>query len=152
MLITKMPDLMEIKNGYIKSESIFRNAQHLIDNDMVTLVSQNEDQFNFKVEDRFDDFTVELTIDESGINHNCSCESYLGCCVHAAASLIMIYLKHQQKSVGTETAGEPYSRKDMIKRVLIERKEKAAKEEFNITFGENIFGIHKVKSASGRIY
>jgi len=40
----------------------------------------------------------------------------------------------------------------MIKRVLKEREKKARNEEFKITFAENIYGIHRVKTKAHKIY
>ena len=40
----------------------------------------------------------------------------------------------------------------MIKRVLKERQEKAAREKFEIRLAENIHGFHKIKTEEGRTY
>ena len=48
--------------------------------------------------------------------------------------------------------GEAFTRKEMIQRVLQERRERSEKEIYSISFGENVHGVHKIKTQSGRIY
>ena len=41
-----VPDIIEIKNDCVKSESVFRQGQRLVDNEMCTLVSESDNKFN----------------------------------------------------------------------------------------------------------
>ena len=147
-----LADLAAIKSRYIKSEGIFRQGQNLVDNEMCTLTSQDGNLFTFIVEDRFSDFKVKVTLDEWAISFDCECGSQLDCCRHQAAALLTLYQVYKDSEESSTREGEAYTRKEMIKRVLQERQERAAKEHFDITFGENVHGFHKVKTQSGRIY
>jgi len=150
-----LPEIIEIKQKYVKSESVFRQGQRLVDNEMCTMVSESDNKFNFIVEDRFDDFNVMIsnTAKKPGsLSLQCSCASRLDCCPHSAAALIMLKMKYDEEKSKTSTGGSQYTKKEMIKRVLRERQEKAAKEKFEIQLSENIHGFHKIKTVGGRIY
>ncbi|MCL5030891.1 MAG: DEAD/DEAH box helicase [Bacteroidetes bacterium] len=153
-----VPDILEIKEKYVKSETVFRRGQSLIDNEMCTLVSESDNRFNFIVEDRFDDFHVTILPSEkksssqSELSIQCNCDSHFDCCPHSAAALIMLRIKFDEAKNKASSISSKYTKKEMIKRVLKERQEKAAKEKFEIRLAENIHGFHKIKTEEGRTY
>ena len=51
-----------------------------------------------------------------------------------------------------DSQGKKYSKEEMIERVLKERQKKANKEEYKLEINENLHGIHKLSSVSGRKY
>src|SRR3972149_4616924 len=142
------PDITELKEKYVKSETVFRRGQSLIDNEMCTLVSEAGNKFNFVVEDRFDDFNVTISLPENKpasqgvLLFQCNCVSPLDCCTHSAAALIMLRIKYEEEAAKESAQSSKYTKKEMIKRVLKERQEKADKEKFDISLGENIHGFH----------
>ncbi len=144
--------IQTIKEDIIKSELIFRRGNYLIKNEMCTLVTEAGNKFDFIVEDRFSDFKVTVTVNNETVSYNCNCGSHLNCCHHSAAALIKTTeilddrIKNNSNEIGA------YTRKEMIKRVLKEREKKAMNEEFEITFAENIYGIHKVKTKAHKVY
>lgn len=147
-----LPDISEIKEKYVKSETVYHRGQRLIDNEMCTMVSETGDKFNFIVEDRFDDFKVTVSQTETKLSFHCNCTSHVDCCPHSAAALIMLRIKYDEEAAKESTGSSKYTKKEMIKRVLKERQEKAAKENFEIILGENVHGFHKIKTGRGRIY
>ncbi len=153
-----VPDILEIKEKYVKSETIYRRGQSLIDNEMCTLTSESGNKFNFMVEDRFDDFNVTISqaekksASQGELSFQCNCASHLDCCPHSAAALIMLKMKYDEEKSRSSSGSSQYTKKEMIKRVLKERQEKAAKEKFEIRLAENIHGFHKIKTEEGRIY
>ena len=147
-----IPDFITIKESYVKSESVLRQAQRLVENEMCTMVGESDDKFNFVVEDRFDDFNVTVTMTLKRLSFQCSCGSRLDCCPHSAAALIFLRLKYDEEKNRVSRQSSRYTKKEMIKRVLKEREEKAAKEKFKIELAENIRGFHKVTTAAGKAY
>src|SRR3990172_4179961 len=141
-----VPDILEIKEKYVKSEMVYRRGQSLIGNEMCTLTSESGNKFNFVVEDRFDDFYVTILYAKKNLSFQCSCTSHLECCPHLAAALIMLRQKFEQEISSVSVVSSKYTKKEMIKRVLKERQEKAAKEKFEIHLAENIHGFHKIKT------
>ena len=147
-----LPDITEIKDAYVKSEPVFRQGQRLVDNEMCTMVSESGDKFNFMVEDRFEDFAVTVSQTGRKLSSQCNCGSHLDCCPHSAAALILLKLKYDEEKSKTSSESSRYTRKEMIKRVLKERQERAGKEKFDIQLAENIHGFHKIKTEGGTIY
>lgn len=153
-----IPDIPEIKEKYVKSETIYRRGQSLIDNEMCTLTGESANKFNFIVEDRFDDFNVTISkadkkpASQRELFLQCNCASHLSCCPHSAAALIMLRMKYDDEKSKLSSGSSRYTKKEMIKRVLKERQEKADKEKYEIRLAENIHGFHKIKTGEGRIY
>ena len=153
-----IPDILEIKEKYIKSEIVYRSGQRLVNNEMCTLVSEAGNKFNFLIEDRFDDFNVTISLilknsaSQADLSFQCSCASRFDCCPHSAAALILLRIKYGEEKSKSSLESSQYTKKEMIKRVLKERHEKAAKEKFEIRLGDNIHGFHKIKTEGGRIY
>ncbi|HFE64954.1 MAG TPA: helicase, partial [Caldithrix sp.] len=149
---SNFPDLTQLKTEYIDSDVAYRHGLHLVENDMCTLTTHRGNTYYFEVEDRFEDFQVEISLEDNNLKHSCNCRSLRKCCPHAAAALIMLGEELTRKEEPPVTGGEAYSRSEMIERVLQEREERAEKEDFQISFGDNIYGFHHIKTAAGRIY
>lgn len=150
--IRHFPDLNELKNRYIKSESILIKGKRLVENEMCTLTSHSDEIYHFLVEDRFADFQVEVQHGADKIETRCSCISLLECCTHSAAALISLQNHLRLQEAPPSSEGEAYTRKEMMIRVLRERKDKADKEDMKLEFGDSVYGFHTVKTASGRSY
>jgi SNF2 family DNA or RNA helicase len=151
-LVRSFPGLLELRENYIESEIIFKKAMNLYISEMCTLTSREGNKFRFKVEDRFDDFKVEVDLSGLEIKHKCSCRSIGIYCSHVSAALIYLAGKFDEESEGKAFEGEKYTREEMVRRVIKERKERAGKEDFEIYFGENIYGFHQIKTAGGKLY
>jgi len=153
-----IPDILEIKEKYIKSETIYRRGRSLVENEMCTLTGEYGNKFNFIVEDRFDDFNVTISkADRKNASHgelllSYNCSSHLGCCPHTAAALIILNAKYDEEKSRVSSGSNRYTKKEMIKRVLKERQDKANREKYEISLAENIHGFHKIKTGEGRIY
>ncbi|MCP5050478.1 MAG: DEAD/DEAH box helicase [bacterium] len=153
-LIESFPGIPELRANYIQSELTFKKAMNLFISGMCTEISRTKDTFRFKVEDRFDDFTVVIDLSGMDILQDCSCNSDDRCCSHVAAALVYLsdLLEEEEEADGQSFEGETYTRDEMIRRVLKERRERAGKEDLQIFCGDNIYGFHRVKSAGGRNY
>ncbi|MCF6268721.1 MAG: DEAD/DEAH box helicase [Melioribacteraceae bacterium] len=143
--------IQEVKEDLVKSELIYRRGNDLVKNEMCTLVGEVGNKFDFLVEDRFSDFKVVVEIDDNSTSYSCDCASHLDCCHHAAAALIKTSQILEERGEAPKEIGA-YSRKEMIKRVLDERKKKASNEEYKIKYADNIYGIHKVKTKFHKVY
>lgn len=147
------PTLAQLKSDYIRSDITYHRARQLLDMDMCLLTTRSEHSYRFVVEDRFEDYTVEVSLKNNSLKHTCNCASMLDCCHHAAAALLALEEDFRKETVKRSSEeGEAYTREEMIERVLKEREERAAKEEFRITFADNVYGIHQLKTAANRVY
>lgn len=145
-------NISALKSALIKSESVFRKGERLVENDMCLQTAQDGRHYKFIVEDRFDDFKVQAEIKPDTVHTNCECGSVLDCCSHAAAALIALYHKLDEPEDEPSSEGQAYTRKEMIKRVLRERREKSEKEEYSIEYSDTLYGFHKIKTTTGKIY
>ncbi len=147
------PTLAQLKSDYIRSDITYHRARQLLDMEMCTLTSSDGVHYRAAVEDRFEDFTVDVSLENDNLGHKCTCASRLDCCHHAAAALLLLEeeLRKDRAALYSEK-GEPYTREEMIERVLKEREERAGKEEFRITFADNVYGVHQLKTAAQRVY
>lgn len=147
------PTLAQLKSDYIRSDITYHRARQLLDMDMCTLTSSDDHHYRVVVEDRFEDFTVDVSLEGNHLGHQCTCASRLDCCHHAAAALLLLEEEFSKdRTAQYSEKGEPYAREEMIERVLKEREERADKEEFRITFADNVYGIHQLKTAAHRVY
>lgn len=146
------PSLEQLREHYFRSELTWQRGLRLVETDRCTLRHRDGLQFEFDVEDRFDDFTVHLSLNNDTVSHTCSCRSLRTCCHHAAAALIATVERLADESRPSGNAGSAYTREEMIARVLREREERARRERFELLTAENIYGIHHVRTAAGRTY
>jgi ERCC4-related helicase len=152
-LTQSFPGILELRENYIASEATFKKAMNLFISGMCTLTSRDRRTFHFKVEDRFDDFKVDVNLSGMEPEHRCSCNSADRYCSHASASMIYLADKFEEESsTGDQYEGETYTRSEMIRRVLKERRERAGKEDFRLITGDNIYGFHQIKTARGKTY
>ncbi len=147
------PGIEQLKNEYIRSNITYLRARETLERDQCLLRSREKERYHFWVEDRFEDYEVSVSTQKNHLTHTCSCISMLKCCHHAAAALLMLGEILQREAAAQKSGeGAPYSREEMIQRVLHEREERAAKETYHLTVADNIYGIHRLKSESGRTY
>ena len=147
------PKLHDLKQEYIRSNITYQRGRQLLDMEMCTITSQDKDSYQFAVEDRFEDYNVSVDLKDHTLSHTCNCASLLRCCHHAAAALLLLDEKFQEESEKTVSEqGEPYTREEMIKRVLREREERADQETFRMVPADNIFGIHQIITSAHRRY
>lgn len=147
------PPLDLLKSEYIRSNITFHRGRQLLKMEMCSLTTRDDHRFRFTVEDRFEDYDVQVSTVGDTLAHKCNCASLLRCCHHAAAALLYLYEQHQEAGE-SEISGEgaPYTRDEMIKRVLKEREERATSESFQLIHADNIYGIHQLKTEANRIY
>jgi ERCC4-related helicase/predicted nucleic acid-binding Zn finger protein len=152
MNLTAFPGLLQLREDYIQSEIVYKKAMNFFITGMCTLISQEGNRFYFNVEDRFDDFRVEVDLTGFDIKHTCGCNSAGRYCSHASAALVFLADKFEEETGEDTRDSEIYSQEEMIRRVMKERQERAAKEDFTVEPGENIYGFHDIKTARGKTY
>ena len=146
------PTLSELRENYFRTDYIEERGRHFLQNDLCTETTVQKDIFRFAVEDRFDDFTVELDISGEELKTSCNCHFINPCCSHIAVALLKLHEKFMEVGLEEDLDSKTYTRKEMIERVLQERKEKAEKEYFKLKIGDTVYGAHQVTTAAGRTY
>lgn len=139
---------IKIKN-YI-SDYIFRKGNLLYQNGQVQLLSQSKESYKFSVDDEFNDFKLDISIN-GHITFNCSCESSEWC-HHAIAGFLQLEDDLLSKIDKTAPIGKQYTRQGMILRVLEERQLKAKAAKYRINFNYNVFGEHILYNEKNKRY
>ncbi len=146
------PSLGELRENHFRTDYIEERARHFLQNDLCTETTVQKDLFRFAVEDRYDDFTVEIDISGDALKTTCNCRFLNACCSHIAAALLKLHEKFMDGGLEEDVDSKVYTRQEMIERVLQERKERAEKEYFRLKVGETVYGTHQVTTAAGRVY
>ena len=146
------PTTEVLKSQYITSPTVYQRALEILQNDGVIMTLQKDHHYYFWVEDRFEDYDVTVIYNGKQLQHQCKCRSMHDCCVHAAAAYLWLAAKQQKFLPGDGDEGVRFTREEMIQRVLREREERAANETYQLNVAENIYGVHKLTSASGKVY
>ncbi len=144
-MLTKIKnELFTIKNKEEVSDLTLRQANMLYINGLCQLLTVAQNQFDFSVDDEFNDFRVRLLIDRDNIKTSCNCKSAESYCHHSIAGLMELtdYLRRDESR--PSQTGKAYTRDGMIKRVLAERRDKAQKADYSIEFAENPYGEHEL--------
>ena len=154
MVTEVLPNTQQLRERYVRSEDVFKRGMGLFLNDMCVVMTRKGDEFTVLVEDRFDDFEVNLNMENEPFLMDCNCSSGNECCTHKAAALLHVVdqLEEEAQEADDTPGCERYSREEMIQRVLKERKDRAEKEEYQVSFGDNIFGFHEIRTTMGKVY
>ena len=149
-LQNKIPTIREIREKFKIDDDIANNAYQIVEHSACILLVHNVDNYRFRIEGQFKDFTVDITHKNNTFSYKCNCGASLRVCTHAAAAMFSLN-KYLTEEIPSET-GQIYTKEEMINRVLKERREKAEKENYELHLGENVHGIHKLRSESAKTY
>ena len=150
----RIPTISEIREKFNIDNDIANNAYQLLEHSACVLLVQNVDDYRFRIEGQFKDFTVDIKHSDNTFSYKCNCGASLRICTHAATAMFFLieYLNEYITEEMQAETGQIYTKEEMIKRVINERREKAEKDNYELHLGENIHGIHKLRSASAKIY
>ncbi len=115
------------------------------------LMSSTPNEYQYEVHDDYHDFNVKLYFDKKEVNTQCNCGAK-SICAHAYACLNQTQQEINRSFLLNAQDGLQYSREGMVKRVLEERRLRAASEEFQIQFAENIHGEHILTTRQNKNY
>ncbi|MCP4153025.1 MAG: DEAD/DEAH box helicase [bacterium] len=95
-----------------------------------------------------------MEVDLTGLDiiHTCTCNSAGLCCSHVSAALVHLSDMFEEDTERDAFEGEKYTRDEMIRRVIKERKERAGKEDFSVELSDNAYGFHRIKTSAGKTY
>lgn len=135
----------------IQNKSSYRKGIQIYEMGQCRLMTSSTNTYSFSVEDDYEDFKVDINFREKTIDTQCSCHSLKRCSHVYAASFQTQQEMSRTLFISNDNAVQ-YSREGMIKRVKSEREERALKENYEIEFGDNIFGEHLLKTNQNKSY
>ena len=143
--------LKSLRNDPEISDLTLRQGQSLYLNGQCLLLTQGRVEFEFLVNDTYDDFFLSLYVEEKTIraenkhsNQEVLLQHIIGCLLQLADELDRLNLQPPQ--------GKAYTREGMIQRVMEERRLKALKAEYHIEFAHNPYGEHILTNERGAKY
>lgn len=133
-------------NGsYVKAEVLYHNG-------CCQVLSQSDKAFDVLISDH-DDEDIEISIEEvNGEIHFYPDSKDHVWNEYSIAALMQVKEEMERLDPKPSLQGKVYTREGMIKRVLSERKEKAAKGNYKLKFADNIFGEHSLTNEKGVTY
>lgn len=145
--VRQLIDLQKGNNyaGWIRGLSAFNNG-------LVEALTLERDKVTFLVTDRYRDFRPVLDLSNPVTpRYTCDCGSYRKCCHHVVAALIHLDRLAADAPPDAEAVA-PYTRAEMLERVMEERRERARTEPFRLQEGPSIYGPHEVVTGLHKRY
>lgn len=138
------------ESGEVKPDH-FRQANLYYIQGSCQMLSQSGSFFEVLVEDGTQDQVVTLSLKDEALNYALNgkpreWDSY------GIAALLHTIEECERAEPHQIAEGRAYTREGMIKRVLDERREKAAKANYHITFADNLYGEHILRTDKGTKY
>ena len=151
MLQTVKKTIASLYNDEKLSGGEFRQGHLLYLNGQCQLLSQSQTMYDFSVytDDRDCDISIVFE-DESIFPKNGKKVS--GWDSFSIAALLQLSDELSYGLDSPEISGRKYSKKGMIKRVLAERRERAANADYQIHFADNLYGEHTLINEKGVEY
>lgn len=141
LMLTRLSASEEWRHLYYSGDKLFKSGQ-------AQILSQGKEFFEVGVSDTFDDFVISYRVGEKTA---CSCKAPEWCS-HRVAGLLQIEEKLNFLKPHHNEDGKAYTREGMIKRVMAERKERAARARYRLLPADNMYGEHRLITAEGASY
>ncbi|NPD47155.1 MULTISPECIES: SNF2-related protein [unclassified Lentimicrobium] len=135
----------------LQNKLSYRKGMKIYEMGQCRLMTSSTHTYSFSVEDDYEDFKVDIKFREKDIDTQCSCHSIKRCSHVYAASFQTQQEMSRTLFISNDDAVQ-YSRDGMIKRVIQEREERALKENYEMDFGDNIFGEHLLRTNQNKSY
>lgn len=143
--------LNELQFGGKLNKLSYQKGKKLYELGKCHLLSSTPNAYHFEVDDDYQDFSVSINFTEKLLETFCNC-GIPNNCAHIYASLQQTQQEMSRSFLVNAEDGLQYSREGMIKRVLEERRKRAAQEEYQIDFAENIHGEHILTTSQNKKY
>lgn len=143
--------LQKLQQAEKTTQLSFRKGRSLYYSGQVQLLTQSSQNFDFSVDDAYNDFELSIINEEDELSAKCSCKAQ-GWCHHAIACAFQLIEELERTDPQNQATGKKYTRQGMVKRVLEERRLKAAAADYKIEFADNIYGEHLLYNEKGKIY
>lgn len=143
--------LQDIQLSGKLSRLAYQKGQQLYEMGHCHLLLSTQNQYRYLVSGDYQDFQAQIDFQDQKIMHSCSCLS-LNICSHVYASGLQTQQELSRSKQVDREGVIKYSREGMIKRVLEEREERAAKEKYQLDFADNIHGEHHLTNIEGKVY
>lgn len=144
--------IQNLKDHFSDQNHIYRKANSLYIGGHCQVLTRSEQSFEVLINDTDEsDYEVRITIDTNEFdyflnNKSAEWDSY------GLAALLQLAEELQNPLPKNQIEGKAYTREGMIRRVMDERRVKAARAKYHIEWADNIFGEHTLINEKGQKY
>ncbi len=129
----------------------FRKGNSLYIQGDCQILSHSGVFFEVLIEDKEGEIVVRITTDQENVEYAHG-KKFMPWDAHGVAALMQVIEENERTTPREIAEGRAYTREGMIKRVMDERRDRAAKAEYRIEFADNIFGEHTLYNDRGVKY
>ncbi len=163
-MITLSPNF--IKNQIAHSALIFQRGLNLYQHGAYACMEADREKgrFQYEVDGNYGDYTVVIQLHDNRVEHSCDCPFPEPGCKHTVAVLLDVHDRmegwRRSSPAGAPAATradqkdlEPYLTEEEIRaQALEDRRNRARQEDFTVTLGDMVKGVHLVETAKKRQY
>jgi SNF2 family DNA or RNA helicase len=143
--------LTKLRESDIIEPQNYRKGNSLYITGACQMLSQGNRTWEVMVDGPDNEVVAKITVDEDEVSYYLNGKK-ADWNEYAVAALLQVAEEHEHTEPRPVSEGKAYTRKGMKKRVLAERKEKARKAEYKITFADNLYGEHTLVNEKGVEY
>ena len=154
--------MLELTETYIKSRIadtpiIYYRGRYLYEHGSFALSDADPETglFSYDVDGNYGDYVTRITLKNDGVESSCDCPYPENGCKHTVAVLLDVrdQMERRKATAPLEPSDEPFlSPEEIRKQALADRESRARTEEFKLSEGEMLKGVHMIETKKGRQY
>lgn len=154
--------MFELTETYIKTRIadtpiIFYRGRYLYEHGSFALSDTDPENglFSYDVDGNYGDYVTRITLKEEGVETFCDCPYPEKGCKHTVGVLLDVrdQMERRKQTAPLEPSDEPFlSPEEIRKQAVADRESRARTEEFKLSEGEMLKGIHLIETKKGRQY
>ncbi len=162
ILIGEKSEMFELTESFIKRQIadtpiIYHRGRYLYQHGSFALSDADPEGglFSYDVDGNYGDYVTRVILNDEGVETACDCPYPEKGCKHTVGVLLDVrdQLERRKLTAPLEPSEEPYLNPDEIrKQAIADRESRARTENFEITEGEMLKGIHLIETNLGRQY
>ena len=154
--------MFELTESFIKSKIadtpiIYYRGRYLYQHGSFALSEANPETglFSYNVDGNYGDYVTRVILKDAGVETACDCPYPEEGCKHTVAVLLDVrdQLARRKLTAPLEPSDEPFlSSEEIRKQAIADRESRARIEDFKVSEGEMLKGIHLIETKRGRQY
>ena len=154
--------MFELTESYVKSRIadtpiIYYRGRYLYEHGSFALSDADPDAglFSYDVDGSYGDYVTRITLKDEGVETSCDCPYPEKGCKHTVGVLLDVrdQMERRKQTAPLEPSDEPFLNPEEIrKQALADRESRARTEEFKVSEGEMLKGVHMIETKKGRQY
>ncbi|MCP4577442.1 MAG: DEAD/DEAH box helicase family protein [Deltaproteobacteria bacterium] len=154
--------MFELTETFIKSRIadtpiIYYRGRYLYEHGSFALADADPEAglFSYDVDGNYGDYVTRIVLMDDGVESSCDCPYPENGCKHTVAVMLDVrdQMERRKQTAPLEPSDEPFlSPEEIRKQALADRESRARTEEFKLSEGEMLKGVHMIETKKGRQY